>query len=146
SVLRPTCLAVERLRTWRPVGSAPPDNPTLPPQNMSRVTEVLGFAWQENTLRTYGAGLAVFHLVCDVKGIPEHCRAPASSELVIFFLATLAGSYAESTLHNYLAGLHAWHIIHLLPWELQNTTANKILAAARNLAPAASRKPPRPPY
>ncbi|KAI0054460.1 hypothetical protein BV25DRAFT_1873326 [Artomyces pyxidatus] len=119
SNLRPHCHARDRLRLWKPLNAVRDADDPLSEEDRKRISDVLSFGWQSNTAEVYGAGLLVFHA----------SRAPAT---------TLAGSYSEKTLSNYVAGLHAWHVLHGLPCVM--------LHAARNLAPPASKKPPRIPY
>lgn len=94
----------------------------------------MAVGWSPNTLETYGAGLLVFHIVCDERAVPEEERAPASADLLNVFISTLAGSYSVSTLNNYLAGVRAWHLLHRLPWLVDNAHQAVMLRGAATLA------------
>ncbi|SJL06821.1 uncharacterized protein ARMOST_10163 [Armillaria ostoyae] len=125
SRLHPHCLARERLIKWRPV---------------------LSFSWADKTLETYGSGLLLYHVFCDVRNIPEDARCPASPDIISSFLATMAGNYVSGTLSNYLHGLRAWHILHGLPWLVNEAETTNLITAAVHLQPPRSRKKPRLPY
>lgn len=117
AILRPQCLARERLKVWRPA-SHPESSRELEEGDLLRVFEVMGEAWSASTLEVYGSGLYAFHVFCDARGIQESARAPASVALLSAFLAELAGVYAKTTITNYIAGVRAWHLLHDLPWLL----------------------------
>ena len=97
-------------------------NPSHPlaPSDTQCVYSVIAHTWAESTKETYGSGLLVYHTFCDRKEIPEDQRAPASPALISAFISTLAGSYAASTVTNYVSDVHAWHMIHGLPWALNS--------------------------
>jgi hypothetical protein len=81
----------------------------LLPDDLLRIRDVLSRAYAELTAASYGSGLLVYHVFCDRKGISEAQCAPADSLLIASFIATFAGSYAGSTVANYVHGIHAWH-------------------------------------
>ncbi|EKM52348.1 uncharacterized protein PHACADRAFT_76616, partial [Phanerochaete carnosa HHB-10118-sp] len=95
-----------------------------------RVAAVMSVAWAPSTLEMYGAGLLLFHAICNARSIPEPSRAPASSELLCVFLAKLPGSYSISALTNYLAGIQAWHHLYWLPWHLDSTQQQLMVRGA----------------
>ncbi|KAF8126029.1 hypothetical protein EV363DRAFT_1125441, partial [Boletus edulis] len=103
-------------------------------------------AWAPSTLESYGSGLLIYHTFCDLKAIPEEQRAPTSSDILAAFISSLAGTYAGSTVVNYVNGVHAWHTIHRLPWKLRSDETDALLKAAKLLAPPSSKRPPREPY
>lgn len=69
-------------------------------------------AWELDTDTTYAAGLLNFMVFCDQKNIPEKDRAPASHLLILSFISTLAATYSESAMSNYICGVWAWHMLH----------------------------------
>ena len=151
SPLRPHCLARERLRLWRPIQARNtldargyPTNLSLP--DLERIKDVLTHAWAESTRETYGAGLLVWHIFCDMKLVPEEQRAPASNVLLHSFVATIAGYYSGSTISNFIHGIRAWHILHGVGWSLDKASMDSLLKAASNLAPASSKRKQRQPW
>ena len=103
-------------------------------------------AWTEGTLETYASGLLSWHAYCDTKSIPEVQRAPASPVLVTSFLASMAGLFSNKTLHNYVHGVRAWHILHGSAWNMNEGELKTMLKAAEKLTPASSRRKKRQPY
>ncbi|KAK0216607.1 hypothetical protein EDD85DRAFT_782050 [Armillaria nabsnona] len=142
STLRPHCLARERLIKWRPICPRT-TAPHLTDDDLLRIFHVLSFSWADKTLETYGSGLLLYHVFCDIRNIPEDSRCLASPDIISSFLATMAGNYASSTLSNYLHGLRAWHILHGLPWLVNEAETTNIIIAAVHLQPPRSRKKPR---
>ncbi|KAL7277684.1 hypothetical protein ACG7TL_008616 [Trametes sanguinea] len=121
------------------------DASQLSPEDIQRITDVSAYAWAESTLGTYGTGLLIFHVFCDLRSIPEGHRAPADELLILAFVASIAGSYAQSAINNYVAGVRAWHILHGLPWNVDKNRYDAALAGAAQLAPPASKRPSRTP-
>jgi len=151
SNLRPHCLARERLRLWRPLVSRSDANPegqsiSLPEADVKRVFEVLSRAWADGTHETYGSGLLVYHVFCDLRNIPESQRAPASSILMSSFIASLAGSYSASAISNYVHGICAWHTLHGVTWQLDKKEMDALLKGAERLAPPSSKRKKRRPF
>ncbi|THH17762.1 hypothetical protein EUX98_g9066 [Antrodiella citrinella] len=140
SALRPHCTAAQRLLLWKPAGSII-DQVELE----QRIEWVLTHAWASSTRETYGSGILAFHVFCDRYAIPETQRAPASTEIVMSFVATLAGFYAGSTIRNYYSAVRAWHILHRFPWTPDQTALDAILKGSHALAPPSSSRPPRKP-
>lgn len=102
-------------------------------------------AWSENTKGVYGSGLLAYHVWCDQKKIREEDRAPANGSLINAFIASLAGGFAKETISNYLAGIRAWHILHYIPWQVDQPQYQTVLKALDAVTPASSRKAKRPP-
>ena len=151
SGLRPHCLARERLRLWKPITPRSLTNsqgtPTsLRTLDLGRIEEILLHAWSDNTLESYGSGLLTFHVFCDMKAIPDAERAPASPITMSTFIAAMAGSYSGKTITNYLYGVRAWHILHGVPWQLNDPEVEALLKAADKLTPASSKRKKRRPY
>ena len=140
SVMRPHCLARDRLKRCFPEKSRRPvglNGEPLPfsEEDLQRVLTALSFAWAEKTLESYGSGLLVFHVFCDNRGVPEASRAPAARPLLELFVSCLIGSYSMSAVSNYMSGVHAWHSLHGLAWPLDAATTQLLLRAADRLAP-----------
>lgn len=114
---------------------------------MDRLLDFLTFTWAPATRETYGAGLLTFHVFCDQRSprVPEHLRGPASEELLLTFLSACAATYSGSALRNYFYGVRAWHVLHGMPWPLDDTRTSAALAAAARLAPPKSRREKRDP-
>ncbi|TFY50102.1 hypothetical protein EVG20_g11716, partial [Dentipellis fragilis] len=145
SALRPPCRARERLKLWKPAHPSALAAP-LTEQDIERVFAVLGVAWQDSTLETYGSGLYAYHTFCDERRVPEDMRAPAHEDILTTFLAGLAGIYAKSTITNYFAGIRAWHLLHRQPWHFDAARLDLLIRGAIALAPPTSKRPPRDPY
>ena len=158
SSLRPHCLARDRLRLWLPPGenarkrtSTNSNNHstneiTISDAQLNRILEVMGSSWATSTKETYGAGLLVFHVYCDLHHVPEEQRCPISSNLLLMFLSSCAGSYSGSSLNNYTAALKAWHSLHGQPWLVQTSELKTILDGATALAPPSSKRAKRTPF
>ncbi|KIK77047.1 hypothetical protein PAXRUDRAFT_168006 [Paxillus rubicundulus Ve08.2h10] len=113
---------------------------------MTRIKDVIAHTWAESTKESYGSGLLVFHIFCDAKSIPDHDHTPASTQLISFFILSLAGQYSGSTVANYLQGVCTWHIMHHLDWSHNDTKIEALLKAAVTLAPTSSKHKPWEPY
>ncbi|KAH9902530.1 hypothetical protein C8Q73DRAFT_634641 [Cubamyces lactineus] len=150
SSLCPACAASDQLLKWVPIASRRQRNHNenadkLSDADLQRISDVSAFAWETSTLSTYGSGLLVYHVFCDLKGIPEPQRAPASEVLILAFIAAIAGLYALSAISNYVAGVCAWHILHGFPWAVDRDRYKAALTGAAQLAPATSKRPARVP-
>jgi hypothetical protein len=111
-----------------------------------RILNVLSNAWAEGTAESYGSGLLSFHVFCDSKTVPEAARAPASPMLVAGYISTLAGFLSGSTISNYVSGVRAWHILHGVPWSMNEPELEALLWAADRLTPSSSKRQARMPY
>jgi hypothetical protein len=138
----------EHLILWSPLCSrlSATNLSSLALTDIQRIYDVISQAWADSTKVTYGSGLLTFHIFCDNKDIPEVDLAPASSNLLATFIATLTGSYLGSTISNYLSGVRAWHTIHGLDWALSEVESNTLLKAVSSLAPPSLKRSPREPY
>lgn len=146
SILRPHCLSRDRLRLWRPSSSRSGEPITLADTDLDRILEVINVSWAQGTRETYGAGLLVYHVFCDSRNIPDDVRCPASPLLIVTFISSCAGSYSGSALANYVFGVRAWHILHGLPWVMDDAQVKAALTGATNLAPPTSKRPKREPF
>jgi hypothetical protein len=151
SPLRPHCLARDRLRLWVPAASRSRLDHTgslvsLTDSDIDRILLVIAHCHASSTRECYGSGLLVFHVFCDSRSIPEHQCCPASSVLVLAFLAGCAGLYSGKTLENYFYGIRAWHLLHGLPWSVDQVQASLTLEGAKSLAPSSSSRAKRAPF
>jgi len=71
SPLRPHCAAVDRLCSWLPSQPGRNTTPAASTQDLERIMEVMSAAWTLGTQETYGAGLLVYHVYCDLSGVTE---------------------------------------------------------------------------
>ena len=148
SPLRPHCLAQDRLRLWIPSPAvlSRHSEPAVEAEELERVFNVMSNAWADSTRESYSSGILVYHVYCDVKGVPEELRAPASQSNITSFIVSLAGSYSGSTISNYIHGIRAWHVLHGLEWRLNSLELDAALKGAERLAPPSSRRKKRQPY
>lgn len=137
---------------WRPTTNARElvgadgESLNLPDIVMQRVQEVLAQGYANSTTETYGAGLLVYHVFCDRNNVPDAQRAPCSQDLLLAWISTMAGTYAGTSVGNYVSGLHAWHVIHGIPWTIAKPDLSTIIRGAENLQPNQARLKKRQPY
>jgi hypothetical protein len=112
SPLRPHCLARDRLWLWIPSPLVASRHSSAQGDELNHIFDVMSNAWASSTRESYSAGVLVYHVYCDKKGIPEELRAPTSQAIITSLVASLAGSYSGSTISNYVHGICAWHILH----------------------------------
>jgi hypothetical protein len=153
SLLRPHCLARDRLQFWQPASTASREmsdsegSPIpVPESHLDRILDVIATAWTEQTKETYGSGLLTYHVYCDIHNIPDAQRAPISQSLLAAFIASCAGAYSGSAISNYTAGLRAWHLLHGVSWVVNVDETRSILEGASRLAPASSSHQKRIPF
>ncbi|KAG2132039.1 hypothetical protein DEU56DRAFT_739759 [Suillus clintonianus] len=151
SVLRPHCLARDRLKLWRPVESRSLRNANgkilaVTDEDLQRVLTVMNSAWTQSTRESYGAGLLVFHVFCDTRGVPELQRCPVDTLMILAFVAGCAGAYAGRTLANYVFAIRAWHVLHGQTWEIQQNQLKSALDGAASQAPPDSKRAKREPF
>jgi len=114
--------------------------------DLAQIMDTLSGAWEQSTRETYGSGLLIFHIFCDNKNIPEEQRAPLSPVLAAAFVSAIAGTYSGSAIRNYFYGVHAWHILHGVRWQMNEPEMEALLRAAEKAAPPASKRKKRTPY
>ena len=119
---------------------------TAQADDLPHIFDVMSNAWAGSTRESYSAGLLVYHVFCDKKGIPEELRAPTSQDIITSLVASLAGSYSGSTISNYIHGIRAWHILHGLQWRPDRLELEAVLRAAERLTPSSSKRKKRQPY
>ena len=147
SELRPHCPARDRLRLWKPTYIRSPEdrNLLITDDDLDRLISVINTSWQPATRETYGAGLLVFHVFCDLRAITEAHRCPADPLLMLTFISSCAGAYSGRTLANYFYAIRAWHTLHGAPWRMNAAEMKAALDGASILAPPTSRRPKRAP-
>ncbi|KAF9224271.1 hypothetical protein BS17DRAFT_703839, partial [Gyrodon lividus] len=114
SPLRPACAPCKHLQLWKPISLIANNPPStiltiLPKSNQSWIKDVIAHTWVKGTKESCGSSLLVFHVFCHAKSIPNCNRAPTNSELVAFFISSLASQYARVTISNYLQVYTAHH-------------------------------------
>lgn len=67
-------------------------------------------ATMDVTQQSYGAGLLSFTQFCDCEQISESLQMPASVILLASFIADSIGTCTGQCIHNWLNGLHLWHL------------------------------------
>jgi hypothetical protein len=133
SDLRPHCAAGDRLLLWLPYGKPPLVEPlTDVDQWRIQVIKFRGLA--RTTREMYGSGLLLYHVFCDSRGVSEALRAPASTNLVEVFLASITGAYSASAISNYYAAVRAWHLIHNVPWGFAEGDLSQLIKGAADIA------------
>ncbi|KAG6326477.1 hypothetical protein ID866_12612 [Astraeus odoratus] len=110
-------------------------------EQLNCILDVISASWTEKTKESYRAGLLAFHVFYDMNSIKEQHQAPVSQALLSAFISSCAGSYSGLALNNYIAGLHAWHLLHSIPWNIKSNELQSILEGASQLAPPSSKKP-----
>ena len=113
--------------------------------DLKKILDVINVSWAKGTKEVYGAGLLIYHIFCDSCNISDEDRIPASPILIISFIASCAGSYLGTTLANYIFAVCAWHILHGLPWNMDDMQVKAALTGAAVLAPPSSKRPKRAP-
>lgn len=151
SPLRPHCFAKDRIQLWKPANERKITDEdgkiiSFPTLDLTRIEEVMVNAWKPTTLATYGTGLLLYIIWCDMKGISELDRAPVNAVVAGAFIATIVGSYSGSAVANFLYGLRAWHLVHGLTWKINKLEMDGLLKAAITLAPETSKRKKRRPY
>ncbi|KAJ7508043.1 hypothetical protein B0H11DRAFT_1902353 [Mycena galericulata] len=138
----------DRLRLWRPVTGRSAGGSGLPAGEgeLTRILDVLACAWTEGTAESYGSGLLSFHVFCDSKNVLDVSRTPASPTLVAGYISAIAGFLSGSTISNYVSGIRAWHILHGVPWSMNQPELEALLRAADRLTPLSSKRQARMPY
>ncbi|KAJ3835481.1 hypothetical protein F5878DRAFT_543078, partial [Lentinula raphanica] len=145
SELRPHCTAKERLRRWRPANArtfrdSEGNELDLPDEINQRVEGVMEAAFAEGTLQAYASGLLAFHAYCDARNLSESQCTPCSSDLLQSWIATMAGTYAGTSVKNYVHGLKAWHIMHGIEWTIDKAGLDTIIRGAESLQPEKSKR------
>ena len=67
--------------------------------------------------------------------IPEINRAPCSTTLIAGFITYLSGRYSRTAITNFIAAIKAWHLVNLLPCDLDDLIISKLLRGASKVQP-----------
>lgn len=145
------CTARERLVAWKPTSKRTFRDTTgrtidMPEEYIEKIQQVLTHGYAESTLETYASGLLSYDVFCDSRSIPEDQRAPCRSDLLSSWMATMAGTYAGTSIRNYVHGVRAWHIIHGIQWSIDKATLDTMVQGAERLQPERARRKKRLPY
>lgn len=108
------------------------------------ISQAIQSGWADSTIRRYAGTIKQFIRFCDTERIPEHLRFPADEFVLCAFAASSLGKHSRSTPRARLSALKAWHIAHNVEWK-GSSRLRYVLNGVHNLAPASSRRPPRPP-
>jgi len=103
-------------------------------------------SWLESTKELYGTGLLIFHVYCDIHGVPEHHRALVTSHIFAAFMSSCTGAYSGSAISNYAAAVQAWHLLHGMEWRVNETEYKALLEGATRLAPSSSKRSKQAPF
>ena len=71
----------------------------------------------------------MFYIFSDKKKIEEQYWAPVNLTVLTSFISTLAGTYGDNTIWNYIYGIRAWHIMHGTPWKVNDNEVDTLLKA-----------------
>ncbi|CAD6954089.1 unnamed protein product [Tilletia caries] len=142
SSLRPDFLAHQRLSSWRPVTAL--QGTHLSFEEVASVSAAMADSYSEDTLKSYGSGLARWHQWCDHPGVPEQLRCPAPAELLKSFILQHTGHFSSDTIGTWLSGLRAWHRIWNQSWPAGNMRRTELIRYAALHTPSTSRNPARP--
>ncbi|KAF5375850.1 hypothetical protein D9615_008190 [Tricholomella constricta] len=99
----------------------------LPIENQTAVLLRFLDSLSLSTRQSYGAGLLRFTQFCDRLHISETLHMPASDALLSAFVADAAGSYSGNTVHNWLHGLRAWHVLNRAEWHGRDPLPYRLL-------------------
>ena len=146
SPLCPHCPANQRLHLWCPFTPRSQHASQYTDEDLERIEAVMACAWEVNTHATYVSGLLNFMVFCEMRGVPEAERVPTSHALLLSFVSTLAAAHSGSAVSNYLYGVWAWHILHGVPWRIEQIEMDTMLKATEKMTPPSLRCKKRCPY
>ncbi|KAG2062340.1 hypothetical protein BDR06DRAFT_1027868 [Suillus hirtellus] len=151
SPLCPHCLARDQLHLWLPHITRSRLDHTgslvrISNSDIDRIITVLSHSHAPSMWETYGSGLLVFHMFCNVHAIPEDQRCPASLVLILAFIAACSGLYSGKSLENYFYAIQAWHLLHSQAWLVNNNQCSLAISGSKHLAPITSKWPKHAPF
>lgn len=88
----------------------------------------------------------MFHVFCDAHAILEEQRCPASSVLILAFIAACSGIYSGKCLENYFYAIRAWHLLHGQPWLANSDQCTLAIGGGKHLAPLTLKRPKCAPF
>ena len=147
----PDCPAGDCIHVWRPMNTCHTLNHNNLPTNFNEndlayIKNLLEHTFAPNTRNSYGSGLLIFHIFCNLRGINKEHHAPVNLTVLSTFISTLTGSYRGSTIKNYIYRIHSWHILHGIKWFSHDNKIKALLKAANKLAPRSSQQKKKPPW
>ncbi|KAF8226973.1 hypothetical protein L208DRAFT_1299161, partial [Tricholoma matsutake] len=87
-----------------------------------------------NTQQSYASGLLHFAQFCDSHEVSEELQMPASSELLVAFLANVAAHRVSyDCAKNWMSGLQFWHSLHGAPWNGKTSQVDVVPKVVKNL-------------
>ncbi|EAU91389.2 hypothetical protein CC1G_07424 [Coprinopsis cinerea okayama7 len=146
SSLRPPCPAKRRLYEWESpfsIANRKHHEDIIPPDLVDIAMSSVERSLAPSTQSTYAAGLLRYQQFCDRWDIPEDSRMPASYVLLAGFVAEASGSFAHSTIKNWVMGVRMWHQYHHAGWHGRDEWVNLALRTAAKDG-VHLKKPPRP--
>ena len=151
SLLCPHCLAGEHLCRWVPAGISVPCDTLgtplpLPPEALQGIQTIMAESWAPSTQTTYRSGLLAFHIFCDQHGVLDTQCMPASHDLITAFVAAASRVRFGKTISGYVAGVCAWHLLHCLPWRMDQLAIDTLLCAADHSTPGSACQKLRQPF
>lgn len=151
SLLRPHCLAQDRLLLWKPiftvvaVDSSGTHLPALD-EHVARAPRIIADGYAESTRRTYGSAILVYNVWADANNLSDLARFPATNSVMIAFASACAGSYSGTTISGYISGIRAWHGVHSVGWAVNEDDIARIARGSKAHEPDSSRRRKRDPY
>lgn len=142
SIYRPLVRAHDRIGYWHSPTSIKNRVSRIlnaHPSDMDRLDTLTDASLKSSTLSTYGSGLAHWIAWCDLRGLPEHDRLPASAHHLALFLGYLSRHKSEAVLRTAMSGLRHWHELNGLKWAGDDAFVRKIRHAAGLAAPVSVR-------
>jgi hypothetical protein len=109
------------------------------------ISDSLTAALSTKTLAGYTSTVYNFLSWCESEHIPSKLRFPAHESVLCAYAARRIGLFSGKTARADITALRAWHLLNGLPWNF-SSRVHYILKGVDRLAPAHSRRPPRPPF
>lgn len=145
SELRPSVPARDRFSHWiTPFSLAQLDlmKEELSLVSIRKINSTLVASLAESTWTSYGAGLLRFTEYCDREGISELRHMPASPFLLSGFVAKFSSSVSGSTIHAWMSGIRAWHVLNNALWNGGEEFVSQVKKGAMKLSPPSCKRPP----
>ncbi|TRM56173.1 hypothetical protein BD626DRAFT_414560 [Schizophyllum amplum] len=101
-------------------------------------------AWAASTRARHPGQREAFLGYCEMEGVREDMRLPASEMLLCGYVAYLSGSMSGKAVRDKVNGVKAWHLLLNATWK-GGEMLELALRGAQNNTPASSRQKKRPP-